>query len=146
VKFQILTAASMKFRVFWGVLPYSQTDVDRRFRGACCLHHQGLMMEAASTSETSVIYLTTRQYITEDCERQRLGCFRHVHREVLRTTIVVQLRHVASLQGQETTHCYVSVNSVEEVIQQWQLICAIISLLVNRETLIRIKCSRNHAE
>jgi hypothetical protein len=31
----------VKFRVFWDILPCSQTDVDRRFRGACCLHHQG---------------------------------------------------------------------------------------------------------
>jgi hypothetical protein len=31
----------MKFRVFWDVLPCSQVDVYRRFRGAYCLHHQG---------------------------------------------------------------------------------------------------------
>jgi hypothetical protein len=31
----------MKFRiVFWDVLP-CKIIVDRRFRGACCLHHQG---------------------------------------------------------------------------------------------------------
>jgi hypothetical protein len=41
VRFQVLTAASMKFRVFWDILPHSQIDVDQRFRGACCLHHQG---------------------------------------------------------------------------------------------------------
>jgi hypothetical protein len=29
----------MKLRVFCDVLPCSQIDVDRRFRGACCLHH-----------------------------------------------------------------------------------------------------------
>jgi hypothetical protein len=41
VRFQVLTAASMKFRfVFWDVLPCKMT-VDRRFRGTCCLHHQG---------------------------------------------------------------------------------------------------------
>jgi hypothetical protein len=28
VRFQVLTAASMKFRVFWGVLPHSQVDVE----------------------------------------------------------------------------------------------------------------------
>jgi hypothetical protein len=33
-------AASMKFWVFWDILPCSQIDVDRRFRDACCLHHQ----------------------------------------------------------------------------------------------------------
>jgi hypothetical protein len=30
----------MKFTVFWDVLPRSHIDVDRRFRGACCLNHQ----------------------------------------------------------------------------------------------------------
>jgi hypothetical protein len=40
-KFQVITAASSKFRfVFWDVLPY-KIIVDRRFRGTCCLHHQG---------------------------------------------------------------------------------------------------------
>jgi hypothetical protein len=40
-RFQVLTVASMKFRVFWDVLPYSEVDVDQRFRGVYCLHHQG---------------------------------------------------------------------------------------------------------
>jgi hypothetical protein len=31
----------IKFSVFWDVLPCSQVDVDRRFWGAYCLHHQG---------------------------------------------------------------------------------------------------------
>jgi hypothetical protein len=41
VGFQVLTAVSMKFRVFWDVAPCSHVEVDRRFRGAYCLHHQG---------------------------------------------------------------------------------------------------------
>jgi hypothetical protein len=32
--------ASMKFRVLWDVLPCSQVDVEPRFGGAYCLHHQ----------------------------------------------------------------------------------------------------------
>jgi hypothetical protein len=41
VRFQVLTAASMMFRVvFWDILP-CKIIVDRRFRGAYCLHHQG---------------------------------------------------------------------------------------------------------
>jgi hypothetical protein len=68
VRFQVLTAGSMKFRILWDVLPCSQVDVDRRFRGAYCLHHQ---RDAARTSETSVyIYLTTWQYIPEDSKLQ----------------------------------------------------------------------------
>jgi hypothetical protein len=40
VRFQALTAASMMFRVvFWVILPCKMI-VDRRFRGAYCLHHQ----------------------------------------------------------------------------------------------------------
>jgi hypothetical protein len=40
VRFQVLTAASMKFRfVFWDVLP-CKIIVDRRFRDTCCLHNQ----------------------------------------------------------------------------------------------------------
>jgi hypothetical protein len=61
----------LKFRVFWDVAPCIQIDVDRRFRGAYCLHDKGdeiaLMMEAVRTSETSVnINLTTRRYIPEE--------------------------------------------------------------------------------
>jgi hypothetical protein len=41
VRFQVLMVASMMFRiVFWDVLP-CKIIVDRRFRGAYCLHHQG---------------------------------------------------------------------------------------------------------
>jgi hypothetical protein len=41
VRFQVLTAASMMFRVvFWDILP-CKIIVDRRFRGAYCLHYQG---------------------------------------------------------------------------------------------------------
>jgi hypothetical protein len=52
VRFQVLTAASMKFRiVFWDVLPCKIIV---------------LMMEAVRTSETSVDNHFTRQYIPED--------------------------------------------------------------------------------
>jgi hypothetical protein len=48
--------SSMKFRfVFWDVLP-CKIIVDRRFRGTCCLHHQG---------DESVHNYFTRQYIPE---------------------------------------------------------------------------------
>jgi hypothetical protein len=37
LRFQALMAASMKFRVFWDVMPCSHTEVDQCFRGAYCL-------------------------------------------------------------------------------------------------------------
>jgi hypothetical protein len=56
VRFQVLTTASMKFRfVFWDVLP-CKIIIDRRFRGTCCLHHQGDLIDN----------YFTRQYIPED--------------------------------------------------------------------------------
>jgi hypothetical protein len=41
VGFEVLTAVSMKFAVFWVVAPCSLVEVYQRFRGPCCLHHQG---------------------------------------------------------------------------------------------------------
>jgi hypothetical protein len=34
VKFQVLTAASMKMSAFWGTVPHSLVGVDRRFGGS----------------------------------------------------------------------------------------------------------------
>jgi hypothetical protein len=31
----------LKFRVFWDIAPCSHIEVNRRFRGAYCLQHQG---------------------------------------------------------------------------------------------------------
>jgi hypothetical protein len=73
VRFQVLTAASMKMAVFWDVAPCSLVDIGRRFTGAYCPHHQGdetliaVMMGTVSTFETSAdIYQTTRRNIPED--------------------------------------------------------------------------------
>jgi hypothetical protein len=61
VRFQVLTAASMKFRsVFWDVLP-CKIIVDRRFRGTNCLnHHSSLMMQAGRRS-TIILHGSTSQ-------------------------------------------------------------------------------------
>jgi hypothetical protein len=40
-RFKVLTAASMKMTAFWDIAPCSLIEVDRRFRGAYCVHHQG---------------------------------------------------------------------------------------------------------
>jgi hypothetical protein len=64
VKLQVLMVASMKMIAFWDIVPCSFIEVDQRFRGAYCLHHQGnkcitLMMEAGLTSETSFYFKNT---------------------------------------------------------------------------------------
>jgi hypothetical protein len=41
VGFEVLTAVNMKSAVFWVVAPCSLVEVYQRFRGPCCLHHQG---------------------------------------------------------------------------------------------------------
>jgi hypothetical protein len=47
LRFQVLTAGSMMFRiVFWDILP-CKIIVGRRFRGAYCLHHQGQLFYTA---------------------------------------------------------------------------------------------------
>jgi hypothetical protein len=57
VRFQVLTAASIGFRiVFWDVLP-CKIIADRRFRGACCLHHQGWVIpdDGGSASQKTIL-------------------------------------------------------------------------------------------
>jgi hypothetical protein len=59
--------ANRKTAVFWDVAPCSLVEIDRRFRGAYCLHQGSLMMEALSTSVTSVsFYETTLRNIPKD--------------------------------------------------------------------------------
>jgi hypothetical protein len=41
VGFEVLTAVRTKMAVFWVVAPCSLVEVYQRFRGPCCLHHQG---------------------------------------------------------------------------------------------------------
>jgi hypothetical protein len=42
VRFQFLTAVSMKMAVLWVVEQCSLVEVYRRFRGVYCLHHQSI--------------------------------------------------------------------------------------------------------
>jgi hypothetical protein len=74
IEFKVKTTKMAVFRV---VVPCSLVEVYQRFRGLCCLHHQGdegthpsliaLMTEAARSSETMVnFYQTTWHYNPED--------------------------------------------------------------------------------
>jgi hypothetical protein len=53
-------AAGMKMRAFWDVTPCSLVGVDRRFRGAYCLHHQG----DESSSPTRLHGATSQKALT----------------------------------------------------------------------------------
>jgi hypothetical protein len=72
----VLVTTEKKMTVFWDVAPCNVVEIGRRFRGAYCFHHHGLLM-AISTSETSVnFYETTRCNIPEDS---------HIHTRHVRT-------------------------------------------------------------
>jgi hypothetical protein len=62
VRFQVLTAASMKITLFWNVAPCSLekfTDVSDVFNSTQIRTIIALLMEAATTSETSVNFCQT---------------------------------------------------------------------------------------
>jgi hypothetical protein len=70
MRFQVLTAASKKFKVFWDVAPCSHVEVDRRFKMRTASIIRVMMMESVRTSETSVNFnLTTRLYIPDDSSK-----------------------------------------------------------------------------
>jgi hypothetical protein len=58
VRFQDLTAASMKMAVFWVGAPCSLVEIYQRFRGPCRAI-TALMMEATINPETSVNFYQT---------------------------------------------------------------------------------------
>jgi hypothetical protein len=58
LRFEVLTAVSMKIAVFWVVATGSLVEVYQRFRGPCCLHHQGdrptTRLHGATTQKTAI--------------------------------------------------------------------------------------------
>jgi hypothetical protein len=71
----------MKMAVFWAVAPCSLVEVYRRFIGACSpfIKAIAVMMETASTSETSVsFYQTTRRNNSADSHLQLVDLFSHL--------------------------------------------------------------------
>jgi hypothetical protein len=88
MRFQVLTVASLKFRVFWDVAPCSHIEVGRRFRGAYYLYHQG-DDEAVRTFETSANFnVTTRRYIPEDSKLLALSWTDKDQSEILMSTLI----------------------------------------------------------
>jgi hypothetical protein len=53
VKFEVLTAASMKMAVLWVVAPSSVVDVYRRFRFACCATQKTAIFNPKYTQHVS---------------------------------------------------------------------------------------------
>jgi hypothetical protein len=51
VGFEVLTAVRTKMAAFWVVAPCSLVEVHQRFRGPCCLHHQG---DRPTTQKTAI--------------------------------------------------------------------------------------------
>jgi hypothetical protein len=83
VRFKVLTAASMKFRiVFWDVLP-CKIIVDRRFRGTYCLHHlkrRSTIILHGSTSQKTILNFIWNVVLPRDymplCRRRLSLCKR----------------------------------------------------------------------
>jgi hypothetical protein len=78
LRFQVLTAASMKIRAFWDAAPCNLVGADRRFKGAYCLHHQGdrwALLKCqynptrlhGATSQKAVIFLLN---FYSDCDKE----------------------------------------------------------------------------
>jgi hypothetical protein len=70
----------MTFRVFWDVSSCSYVEVDRRFRGAYCLHHQGYDKPVRISETSENFNVNTQRYIPEDsksCSVTRHGDATH---------------------------------------------------------------------
>jgi hypothetical protein len=59
----IIKQKKIRMAAYWIVAPCSLAECYHRFRGPCCLHHQGAqMMAAAKTSQTLAnVYQTTKR-------------------------------------------------------------------------------------
>jgi hypothetical protein len=76
VRSQVLMAASMKFRVFWNVVPCSHVGADLRFRGANRPDDGGSMR----LWNVGNFNMTTRRYIPEDSKLQKRIWLRRIRR------------------------------------------------------------------
>jgi hypothetical protein len=72
VGFEVLKAVSTKVAVFCVVAPCSLVEVYQRFRGPCCLHHQGI---GATTQKTAINMKTVdkRVFMCTDGARAMIG-------------------------------------------------------------------------
>jgi hypothetical protein len=75
VRFQVVTAVSIKMTVFWDVAPCSLAEVYQCFRGVCCCAIIALMLEISGTSETSVNFYQTTWCNTPEDSHPHGYCF-----------------------------------------------------------------------
>jgi hypothetical protein len=62
VRFQVLTAESMKTTAFWDVARCSLIEVDWRFRGAYCLPHEGGRLHGSISQKALMTVVSVRLY------------------------------------------------------------------------------------
>jgi hypothetical protein len=110
VRFQVLTAASMMFRVvFWDILPCKRLSTD-----GSEVRTASLMMEAVYTSETSVDNHFTRQYIPKDNYEQ--NNIKMTVSRILRH--VISLKYIAISEAERTSETSVYLASLYGAISQ----------------------------
>jgi hypothetical protein len=73
VKYEVVMATSMKMAAFWDVGTYSLVDIDRRFRGAHCLHHKLDWVPVVETGKKCRSKGRSKNGVKEDLE---LGDFK----------------------------------------------------------------------
>jgi hypothetical protein len=72
----------MKMAVFWAVAPCSLVEVHQRFRGPCCLHHQG--DDRDDTTQKTAIFRAEVTYFQPDIKiLRKLSATRPVTRAKL---------------------------------------------------------------
>jgi hypothetical protein len=68
VKFQVLTAASMMFRVVFWVIRPGKNIFDPRFRGAYCLHHQRSGSITQKTTLNMITLISKYLHCKAECQ------------------------------------------------------------------------------
>jgi hypothetical protein len=123
--------AIIKTIVFWEIPQSSLIKVYRRFESACCLHYYGLLMQAASISETSVnLYLTTQRSFSEDS---------HLLQKVCPTTTLGQMGCLVRRKTATHSHTRSDVNgstspSSMTLLREEHLFISVIILRLNNST------------
>jgi hypothetical protein len=88
VGFDVLTAVSTKMAVFWVVAPCSLVEAHQRFRGTCCIHHQGVFLVRTMLWRSCTIILTDGS----DCAGRVKIRFLHLNLPVLSYLSKLQVR------------------------------------------------------